>query len=91
MTEWGYSKEELSASLCGAAVGYLSVTQECDDELYVNACKIVESIKGIPTELTSRQKVGLIAWKISRKLFYFICIVTGRLKIRNYSKNKIWV
>lgn len=76
LLSYGYPVAKISA--CGPAIGFLSVSTPSNDQLYLKAVDIVTSAKGIPKELTLKQKIGLIVWKISKPMFYTICRRIGR-------------
>lgn len=66
--------------LYGPAIGFLAREKNNSDELYFKAKNIVNSIKGFPEELSWKQKVALVAWRVDRKCFQFLCIITRRMK-----------
>lgn len=79
----GYPKDKIISSLCGAAIGFLSVTKPSDDELFISARDVVNSVNGVPKSLTAKQKMALLAWKINKMAFYFLAMFSGRLTIKN--------
>ena len=79
MISWGYPEEKLIDSLCIAAMGYLSVNNDPNNDLYLCARKIINSEKRIPRGMNIRQTIAFFSWKIDERFFYFICRVSRRL------------
>ena len=65
-----YPKEKLNDSLYGAAISFLSTVPSSDDELFLLAKRIVNSIEIIPKSLSRKQRVGIQIWKINEQLFF---------------------
>lgn len=78
LISYGYQAEKIH--LCGAAIGFLSVIAPCDDLLYKKAVQIVDSTKGYPKGMSVKQKIGLMVWRISKRMFYLMCKGIGRLQ-----------
>lgn len=79
LTTYGYPEEKIKASMYSSAIRFLTKVAPYNEAIYLKAVDIVESISGIPRFLNKKQRVALMAWKIDRRLFYFLCRVTGRL------------
>ena len=77
LISYGYPAERVG--ICGSAIGYLSVSSPSDELLYRKAVEIVDSVKGYPKGITSKQKIGLTVWRISRSLFHIMCRRLGRV------------
>lgn len=78
---WGYPEERVMTLACGCAIGFLSVTPPSTDDLYQYALKVVDSSNGIPKGMSWKQKVGMIAWKADRRVFYLISKAIGRMNM----------
>lgn len=78
LTSYGYPAERVS--ICGPAIGFLSVSTPSDDPLYLKAVEMVDLVQGYPKGLTLKQKMGLTVWRVNRSLFYFICRELGRVQ-----------
>lgn len=76
----GYSVEKIESVLLGAAIGYLSASLPYENAYWVKARDVVESSHGMPKELTLKQKIALIVWRINPAFFYFVSKLSGRLR-----------
>lgn len=79
LISWGYPEEKVVPLVCGCAISFLSVTPPSTDDLYLYAVKVVDSVDGIPKGTTWKQKVGMIAWRVDRRVFCMISRVVGRM------------
>lgn len=79
LTRYGYPAWKIEWFPQRYAIRYLASTQLSQDAMYAKACEIVNKIHGIPKEFSVKQKIGLIAWKIDKRLFYLVCKVNGRV------------
>ena len=79
LVSYGYPEEDARTQLYMPAISFLSRTTPCNSDLYIKAEEIVDGIKGIPKQLTKKQQVALIAWRINKRLFYFLSRTTRRI------------
>ena len=78
LISFGYPEERLKDVLYGSTIGYLSVSPRANDQLYIEAKTIVDSMVGIPKQLCWKQKAGLITWKISAPIFHLLMRIVHR-------------
>lgn len=81
MILFGYPPEEQKPILWPAALIYLIHKRPCKEEKYIQAAQIVDSITGIPRQISVQHRAALVIWKTSKKLFCFLCKISGRLEI----------
>lgn len=81
MIMFGYPPEELKSILWSAAITYLINKRPCKEEKYMQATQIVDSITGIPKQITVKHKVALVTWRMNKQLFGLLCKTVGKLKI----------
>lgn len=78
LISYGIPIEKHIHFIYSAAIGYLASTPPSNDEIYVQAKDIADSIKGIPKKISSNRKIALIAWKTNKRLFSLLCKASGR-------------
>lgn len=78
LVSYGYPEEDARTSLYMPAISFLSRSTTHNSDLYIDAEKIVDGIKGIPKQLTKKQQLALVAWRIDKRLFYFLSRATKR-------------
>lgn len=76
---YGYPIEKLKASLCSAAIGVLANVNQRDSDIYLKAKNTLNNMDKAPRELSLKSKIGFIAWKHNKSIFYFLCKLTGRM------------
>lgn len=77
MKEFEYSSKDLRSLECSAAIGILANTNEkC--VYYAEAEGIINSMHEIPKGIPNRKKFAVVAWKIDKRLFHWLCEVTRR-------------
>ena len=81
MTLYGYPEHMIKPFLWAAAIRYVIHKQPCNEDVYLQASQIVDSISGIPKQITLKHKAALVVWKIDKALFCVLCKVVGRLEI----------
>lgn len=74
----GYEEEIYSLTLCSRALGFLITALHSDDPVYGKAEEIIDAAQEIPAGLTRAKKLMLRIWKVDKRLFHFICRVTGQ-------------
>lgn len=79
MTAYGYPEQKLRPSIWSAAIVYLIHEKPCNEFLYLQAQQIVNSIKGLPRQISMKQRLALATWRINPNLFYALCRISGRL------------
>ena len=67
------------------AICFMIRVEPCSDPVYKQADEIVDSIRGLPRSLSLQARMLLLLWKIDKRLFHYICRLSGK-KIREYSK-----
>jgi len=76
---YGYPAEKWIPAIQKHSLSYLvKMVADESDEYYILAKEWTDSIKGFPSVLSWRQKIMLIIYRISPRLFDMICIATGR-------------
>lgn len=80
LISYGYLAEKHINTLYETAIGYLVSTNAYNDDLYLQAINVVNSIKGIPKLLSRKKRVALLIWKTNKTLFNCICRLTVRKK-----------
>ena len=83
MILYGYPEDRRLALLWAAAIRYLVRKQPCNEETYLQASQVVDSIIGLPKQISLKQRVALAAWRTDKRLFAFLCKVTGKRKRAN--------
>ena len=78
LNKYGFADETYETMLCSRALSYLGRTSPSDDPLFKKAESIVDSVKHIPSGMTLKKKAMFIVWKTDRRLFHFICRMTGQ-------------
>ncbi len=79
MIAFGYPEHKLKPHMWSAAIRYLMRVKPSNDTLYLQAKHIVDSIKGLPRQISMKQRLALATWKINPYLFYVLCKASGRL------------
>lgn len=79
MTAYGYPEYKLKPCIWYAAIVYLIHIKPCKEPLYLQAKQIVESIKGLPKQISKKQRLVLLIWRINPNLFYILCRLFGRI------------
>jgi len=67
LISYGYPEEKIL--MYHDAIKYLSRTKENNADLFLQATRIIDEVKGIPGYLTFKQKVAMIMWKKNKRLF----------------------
>lgn len=80
LISYGFSENKIKPSIYASAIWYLSRTKPKDEWIYEKAVEILDSCQSIPRTLSFNKKIALIAWKINRRLFYFLSKFSGRLE-----------
>lgn len=80
MVSYGYPEDILRPILWSAAIGYLIHRQPCNEDMYIQSSQIVDSIVGIPKQISVKHKIALAVWKIDKRLFAFVCKEIGKIK-----------
>lgn len=83
LISYGYPKGKVTGSVCASAISILARIDP-ENDIYVKASNIVNSVKGIPEGLTWKQKIGLIAWKTDIRFFYWLSRAAGRNRRPSY-------
>lgn len=73
LISYGLPSNKHETMLYSYALSFLAVAKPSKNKLYQKAVEVCNSIKGIPYALTFKKKIMLGAWKINKKMFYFIC------------------
>lgn len=76
---YGFPEEIIQILQYRAAIGYLSRIKPCNDDYYVLAKQLIDSIDGVPKGLSIKQILVLILWRTDKKLFCFLCKLMGRI------------
>lgn len=71
----GIKEEEHIAFLWSYALGYLLRANPSSDNVYQTAKNIVNSIPGIPRQLSIKKRLLLVLWKTNGNLFHLTCRV----------------
>lgn len=77
MKSFGCSIDYYEMTLVSYAIGLLAIGGPSDDAVYEKAEEVLDAVKCIPAGLTKEKKLMLMIWKIDKRLFHFICSVTG--------------
>lgn len=72
LLSYGYPKEKIYSSLCSFAIKFLYSKPDCNDELYIFAKNILNSVKDTHEKLPINQRITLATWRIDERLFYMI-------------------
>ena len=75
---YGCNKATYMPTLVSYALGFLARTDHADDPLFVQAENVLDSVKEKPSELSWQKKVMFSVWKIDKRLFHFICRISGQ-------------
>lgn len=78
LKSYGCSEMTYQPTLVSYALGYLTRSYPSDDVKYKKAESIVDSIKGIPSELSMQKRIMLRVWKRNKRLFHLICRAMGQ-------------
>ena len=72
LESFGFAEDMYEPPLIACAILFLVVTDPSEDQLYREAEKIADSVKGIPSYLPWKRKVLLMVWKTNKPLFHLI-------------------
>lgn len=75
---YGYTCEDDYTELIPASIGLLSTSDQKDNLFYQRAEQVLDSVNRTPRNLSGKQKLMLLSWKIDKRLFHFICRIIGR-------------
>ena len=75
LKSYGCSEMTYQPTLVSYALGYLTRSYPSGDAEYKKAENIVDSYKGIPSEMSMQKKTMLRVWKADKKAFHLICRV----------------
>ena len=78
LKSFGCAKETYLPGLWTYALRYVSRAEQSNAPFYLKAEEVIDGIKGIPAGLTGKLTIMLMFWKINKRLFHFICRITGR-------------
>ena len=78
MKLYGYPEDKTQPILWSAAIVYLIHIKPCNETLYLQAKQIVDSITGLPRQISMKQRLALATWKINPNLFCALCRISGR-------------
>lgn len=78
LKDFGCSPETYMTTLCDRSLSILANENPSNDPYLVKAEEVLNSIKGIPPGLNWKKKAMLVVWKLNKRLFHFICSVTGQ-------------
>lgn len=87
LKEHGCPLELYQAEVWNYAMGYLIMTNN-SDEVVKQAEAVLDSIPGMPKELPTKKRVMLLAWKIDKRFFHYICRLFGK---KNRYEQRKWV
>ena len=78
MKAYGCSKDYYEMTLVSYALGLLAIEKPNNDPVYRKAEEVVDDAEGVPAGMTRSKKLMMRIWKIDKRLFHFICRVTGQ-------------
>lgn len=73
----GCAEETYMPGLWTYALRYIARADRSDDSYYQKAEGVIDGIKGIPAKLTGKLRIMLLLWKMEKRLFHFVCRITG--------------